>query len=307
MSGRYVSRVFESGLAPDLKFTAAVLASFADEDGYRIWPAMGEVAHLRGLKERAVQYHIKELRRMEILEIVKPATQWWPTQYRLVLDRLPARAPYQPPERQPYLLGPPGESPPLETSGVQPPAPLPGVQPSAPGVQPVAPDPSRDPSRTHTYGHAREATGDSGVQPGAPLAGESPTDRLPLIVAPSRHPDHAAHAWCGRICVPTFLHKQFKDALGGPVTKRASRLRTFYAETVDAIPTARPIDPDPVKFWRLAFAARFFGGGGRREHDLTRRPDGVTSTWGCDHDPACTGRHEHIARTLADARERKSG
>jgi hypothetical protein len=85
-----------------------------------------------------------------------------------------------------------------------------------------------------------------------------------LIVPPRRDPDHAAHAWCGRICVPRFLHKQFKKALGGQVTKRAERMRAFYAETLDAIPAARPIGEEPVKFWRAAFAARYGGAAPRR-------------------------------------------
>ena len=95
MSGRYVSLVFESDLAPDLKFTAAVYASFADDvDGTQIFPSVGDVAHLRGLQERSVQYHVKELQQMEILEVFRPATQWLPTHYRMRLDKLPTRAPY---------------------------------------------------------------------------------------------------------------------------------------------------------------------------------------------------------------------
>jgi len=262
MSGRYVSRVFESDLAPDVKFTAAVLASFADDDGFQIRPSMPLVAHLRGLQERSVQYHVKELQRMEILEVVRPATQWLPTHYRMRLEKLPTRAPYAPPDRQRSMLEPAGESPPSSEPGVQPTAPLAGVQPNVPGVQwnvsgvqPSAPDPSVDPSvrsvSTHTYGaRAGEA------QPESETAeGES---RLPLIVAPTRDPDHAAHAWCGRICVPKFLHKQFKRALGGQVTKRAARMRAFYAETFTTLPADRPIGQvDPVKFWRAKFAARF--------------------------------------------------
>ena len=306
MSGRYVSRVLESALPPDLKFTAAVLASFADDDGYRIWPAMGEVAHLRGLKERAVQYHVRELRDMEILEIVKPATQWWPAQYRMVLEKLPARPPYQPPERQPYLLKPAGESPPPQNPGVQPTAPQPGVQPSVPGVQRVAPDPSRDPSRTHTYVHARESDGDSGVQPVAPLKSES---ALPLIVAPVRDRDHDAHAWCGRVCVPKFLHKQLKRALGGAVTKRAARMRAFYSETIDAIPSVQPIGDEPVKFWRKAFARRF----STAAHDRAPRPrPDIPTTRDCPHSPPCAAGDTDacVDRIMAEWRaeqERKSG
>lgn len=306
MSGRAVSAVLASGLSPDVKFTAAVLASFAQDDGSRIWPSMGEVAHLRGISERAVQYHVKELRRMEILELVKPATQWFPAQYWMRLDRLPPRAAYTPPERQPYLLGPPGESPGESDSGVKSTAPLPGVKPSAPGVKPTSPDPSQDPSlRTHTAG-AREADRDSGVKPTSPLTAPLPGEsRLPLIVAPTRDPDHAAHAWCGRICVPKFLHKEFKRALGGQVTKRAGRMRTFYADVLDAVPAARPIGAEPVKFWRSAFAAKY---GGAVPRAVTRH-EGATGSMACDHEPRCTTYHACIDRTLADgraARERKS-
>lgn len=236
-----MSRVLDSALAPDLKFTAVVLASFADDDGYRIWPAIPYVAHLRGVSERAVQFHLKELRTMEILEIVLPATQWHPTHYRIVFDKLPTRPPFKPPDRQQTFLGPPGME-----SGVKPASPPPGVKYSAPGVKPTSPDPSRDPSlHTCTDARARETRNEEEETPAS----------LPLIVAPTRHPDHAACAWCGLVCVPKFLHKQFKRALGGPVSKRAIRLRAFYADTMAA--ARPPLEPNPVKFWRPAFAARF--------------------------------------------------
>jgi hypothetical protein len=248
VSGAYVSRVLESGLAADLKFTAVVFASFADDHGV-CWPAIGRVAYLRGLEERRVQYHVKELRRMEIFEIVRQATKWQPTYYRLQLEKLPPRVPYKPPERQRWLLGPPGAEP-----GVHSAAPLPGVHSTAPGVQPSAPDPSVRSVSTHTCTtRAREADTSAEVQPAAPLSEPG----LPLLVAPRRDPDHRADAWCGRICVPKFLHKAFKKALGGPVTKRATRMRTFYAETLAAIPADQPIGDEPLKFWRTAFAARY--------------------------------------------------
>jgi len=266
VSGRWVSRVLDSGLPPDLKFTAAVFASFASDDPHEngeCWPSIGHVAHLRGLEERRVQYHVKELRRMEIVDIVRPATQWHPTRYRINPDKLPPRAPYKPPDRQGALFGAGGESPPVENSGVHSSAPQSGVHSTVPGVQPSAPDPSVRSVSTHTCtARARGAT-DSAVQPAAPLKGES---ALPLIVAPTRHPDHAAHAWCGRVCVPKFLHKEFRRALGGPVTKRPARLRAFYAETLSAIPTATPIGAEPLKFWRSAFAARFGGHSQARPH-----------------------------------------
>jgi len=299
MSGRVVSLVLASDLPPDLKFTAAVFASFADEHGYRIWPTLGEVAHLRGISERAVQYHTKELRDMEILTVVKPATQWFPAQYWLRVDKLPPRAPYQPPDRQPSLLGPPGESPPGDPPGdppgVKSPSPPPGVKYSAPGVKPTSPDPSRDPSRTHTYDARARGASMPGVKPIAPLAGGE--SALPLIVPPRRDPDHQAHAWCGRICVPKFLHKQFKKALGGPVMKRAARLRAFYAETIAAIARTQPIGDAPVTFWRRAFAARF-----QSAAPDARVRASLFVEWDCPHDPPCGNR-----ATCAIVSARKAG
>jgi len=344
MSGRYVSLVLESDLAADLKFTAVVYASFADDvDGTQIYPSVPYVAHLRGIQERSVQYHVKELQQMEILEVFRPATQWLPTHYRMRLDKLPTRAPYKAPERQRSMLDPAGESPPGSDAGVHSTAPLPGVQPNVAGVhwnvsgvQPSAPDPSSDPSSdpsVHTCTPAREATA-------ATTGGESPrpfTDAemaawpmdkvmsaeeaaaydawlvradapLPLIVAPRRDPDHAAHAWCHpRICVPKFLHKQLKQALGGQVTKRAARMRAFYAETLDAIPAARPIEPDPVKFWRSAFAARF---GQTARKDAPARHEGNMGREICPHEPQCGPWPACRDRTLAEARaerQRQSG
>jgi len=301
MSGRYVSRVLESALGSELKFTAAIFASFADEDG-RCWPSIGQVAYLRGVGVRAVQYHVKELQHMDILQILRPATQWLPPHYRVALEQLPARAPYRPPDRQESLFRPRGESPGPDPSGVQPTAPPSGVQSSASGVQPVAPDPSVRSVSTHTYRGAREA----GVQPAAPLTANSAGESaLPLIVAPRRDLDHAAHAWCGRICVPKFLHRQLKRALGGPIARRARRMRTFYVETIAALSPARPIGADPVKFWRAAFADRF-----HRQSEARPARLAVGGSIACPHDPQCRTIGDCTIRTLAEARAdraRKSG
>jgi len=298
MSGRSVSRVLESALAPDLKFTAAVFASFADDDGF-MHPSIGHVAYLRGLEERRVQYHVKELRSMAVFELVRPATQWHPTRYRIVFEKLPGRAPYTPPERQRWLLG---ASPP--ESGVHSSAPHSGVHSTAPGVQPSAPDPSVRSVSTDTYYVRGRAEAVAEVQPAAPLEA-----RLPLLPV-WRDPDHRAHAWCVKICVPKFLHKQFKDALGGPVTKKPERLRAFYAETIAAIPADADIGDEPVKFWRAAFARRF----GRVTAEDPRRAVApphhvgpvrraeIPCTSGCHHQPPCFRMRDCIARTIAEGR-----
>ena len=65
--------------------------------------------------------------------------------------------------------------------------------------------------------------------------------------------DHLSHAWCGRVCVPAFLHQQFVAGLG--TDDADSTLRAFYGSTLDAI--SGPIAPDPVKFWRERVAAKW--------------------------------------------------
>lgn len=287
MSGAAVSRILESALPPDLKFTAVVFASFANDDGSQMCPALSRVAYLRGLEKRRVQNHVKELRRMEILELTRPASQWHAATYALRFDHLPSRAPYRPPERQRYLLGPPPRE-----SGVQPTAPLSGVQPATAGVQPTAPDPSVRSVSTHTY-HARAR---AAVQPTAPLTADPV---LPLVGAVPAS-DHAAHAWCGRICVPKFLHRQFKKALGGPIKWRPKRLRAFYHETLTTMPAAKPIADEPVKFWRKAFTA-WCGGAAVVDPAVS----------GCGHDRPCQSYEQHRTRIHNDVeaarQQRKSG
>jgi hypothetical protein len=302
MSGRYVTRVLESSLTPlAMKLTAAALASFADDvDGRRVQPSMDYVAWLTGLTTRAVQVHVKELRRMQVLIEVNPATQWRPTHYQMRLEALPTRAPFRPLSGQQSfaadLVGGPG---------VKLGAPQPGVKLSPdlspPGVHPASPDPSVQRSvSTHTY-RARE--GDApGVHGGSPLTSEP---ELPLVRV-VRDSDHTAHAWCGRICVPKFLHRQFKKAFGGSVKHRPARMRAFYAETLAAIPTATPIAEEPVRFWRAAFLRRFSVNAPARS--ITRRGDIRGSV--CPHEPRCDTYRTCIDRTIADgraARERKSG
>jgi hypothetical protein len=268
-----IAAVLKSSLPPDLKFTAVVFASFGNDEGFRIWPAVDQVAHLRGLSGRQVQRHLKELIGMQILEVIKPATQWYPAHYRLRVDQLPARAPWRPPDLQASLLEAGGESPGAGARG-SPPVGLGGDMGFTPargdilGVRgdiAVSPDLPHDLPRTHTYyARARAGHDRAGVKPASPLdeSSEAKVDRdprLPMVGPVVRDPDHAAHSHCGRVCVPRFLHKQFRKALGGPVSRRASRLRAFYRETLEAIPAARPIGDEPVRFWRAAFAARYGG------------------------------------------------
>lgn len=101
-------------------------------------------------------------------------------------------------------------------------------------VRDVPDVPVRDGSDTH----ARPSRGmGSGVMAGA----------LPK--------DHLRHAFCGRKCVPDFLHGEFVQSIGGADPDAA--VRRFYAEVMERIPDDQPIGDEPLKFWRTQFTARF--------------------------------------------------
>jgi len=69
MSGRLVSAVFNSALPAWLKPYAAACASFAHDDGTRVYPSIARIAKMVGRCERATQTAIQELRRRGVLVI----------------------------------------------------------------------------------------------------------------------------------------------------------------------------------------------------------------------------------------------
>jgi hypothetical protein len=111
--------------------------------------------------------------------------------------------------------------------------------------------------RTHTQevvALTREST--PRPEPGTlPLLGVTPP---PKPAKATRNP-HTAHAWCGRKCVPHFLHSELLAAIGGPEATAGERLIAFYREAMAGIPGDRAIPDPPLVFWRRAFAERFAG------------------------------------------------
>jgi hypothetical protein len=69
--------------------------------------------------------------------------------------------------------------------------------------------------------------------------------------------EHLRHSFCGRVCVPEFLHGEFRQKLGGEPDSADHRLRAFYELALSEIPNETPIGDDPIKFWRAHFAAAF--------------------------------------------------
>jgi 5-methylcytosine-specific restriction endonuclease McrA len=135
-------------------------------------------------------------------------------------------------------------------------------------LRPPDPDPDPIPESTHTP-RARGRLDTGGV-----MAGTLPRD-------------HLRHAWCGRICVPDFLHDQFRRALGAEEDTADTRLRGrgtrqergWYAETLTSLTETEPIEPDPVKFWRARFAAAFPTSAPRRARG---RGTGLTGSAGAE-------------------------
>jgi hypothetical protein len=73
MSGRLVSAVFDSALPAWLKPYAAACATFAEDDGTRVYPSIARVARMVGRCERATQTALQDLRRRGVLIIAVEA------------------------------------------------------------------------------------------------------------------------------------------------------------------------------------------------------------------------------------------
>jgi len=92
MSGRLVSVVLESALPAWLKPYAVAFASFAADDGSKVYPGVARVARMVGRTKRQTQKAIAELRRRRILSVVVPSTHDAATRYHLHAERLPTVA-----------------------------------------------------------------------------------------------------------------------------------------------------------------------------------------------------------------------
>ena len=89
MSGRLVSAVFDSALPAWLKPYAAACASFAQDDGSRVYPTVQRIARMVGRCERATQTAIQELRRRGVLTIEAPPGRYRATRYHFQTAALP--------------------------------------------------------------------------------------------------------------------------------------------------------------------------------------------------------------------------
>jgi len=81
MSARLVSAVFASSLPAWLKPYAIALATFAADDGRRVYPTIARLARMVGRSDRATQTAIGELRRLGVLTLEAPAGRYRATRY----------------------------------------------------------------------------------------------------------------------------------------------------------------------------------------------------------------------------------
>ena len=89
MSGLLVSGVFESALPAWLKPYAAACASFAADDGSRVFPSVASIARRVGRSERSTQRAMHELRARGILATKRGPGHHRATSYHFHVVALP--------------------------------------------------------------------------------------------------------------------------------------------------------------------------------------------------------------------------
>ena len=96
MSGRLSGEVWKSNLPSKLKSLAATLADFANDHGENIFPSVERIAWRLSMSKRSVQYRLKELKALGVLQVVENARggRGLPVKYRMIESNLPVRTPW---------------------------------------------------------------------------------------------------------------------------------------------------------------------------------------------------------------------
>jgi hypothetical protein len=84
MSAPLARRVYDSGLAANLKPLAAMIAfTFADDAGDRVFPSVRGLAWMMGIDDRSIQRQLKKLRELGVLVVVSPVAASGPSVERV--------------------------------------------------------------------------------------------------------------------------------------------------------------------------------------------------------------------------------
>jgi hypothetical protein len=89
VSGRLVSAVLESALPAWLKIYAVAFASFAADDGARVFPTQARIARMVSKSDRQVRRAVTDLVTRQILEVIAPSGRATATRYHFHAERLP--------------------------------------------------------------------------------------------------------------------------------------------------------------------------------------------------------------------------
>ena len=84
-----MSSVLESALPAWVKPYAVAFASFAADDGTKVFPSQARIARMLAKSERQVRRAVRELRRLRVLVIVAPSGRATAARYYFAAERLP--------------------------------------------------------------------------------------------------------------------------------------------------------------------------------------------------------------------------
>lgn len=137
--------------------------------------------------------------------------------------------------------------------------------------------------------------GPSGSAPAAPATAGKPK---PLAYKP-----RIDVAWPGRPPVPSALHAEFIDKLGGDPEEARTQLLAWYPEAAAPYEN-QPIGDDDFAFWRHRF--REWVGSTRQPARTTAAPVPTGYDDWCDHEPRCSSREWHAMLVAREAGVREA-
>lgn len=148
MSGYLQGQVWFRDVRGSERDVLLAMADHGDDDGTRIFPSVDYLSWKVGISRRQVQRIVSGLREKGALIVVREATRYEPTHYRMELDALPAKPKYEPKNRDDVDVTPADsrgdKSPP---SGV--------TDPAARGDVQMSPEPSGEPSEKPSTSNRR--------------------------------------------------------------------------------------------------------------------------------------------------------
>ena len=121
--------------------------------------------------------------------------------------------------------------------------------------------------------------------------------------------EHAAHAMCGRVCLPGFILREFLNAKGGEEEAARAYVDTWAMGLIRAIAPGGPREAevigDPLKWWRYQWEAghKTAKPDGKQAKCSGRLPSTSDAYGWCEHEPRCGTVAGHDLKLAREARE----